>query len=211
NPTIVFADVNSPTTTVSGLAVGANTLTWTVSDNNGVCADNFDDVIITVDEITVANAGADQDICIDNTTLAGNEPAAGETGLWTVTSGTGSFADATLYNTTVSGLSEGINEFTWTITDASGVCPPTSDVVAINFTDLTIADAGEDQTICLDNATLSGNTLKAGETGIWSSTNPAVVFADVNSPTTTVSGLVIGANTLTWTVTDNNGVCTSNS
>src|SRR5690606_24609639 len=113
--------------------------------------------------------------------------------------------------TTVSGLSEGVNEFTWTITDASGVCPPTSDIVAINFTDLTIADAGDDQTICLDNATLAGNTLKAGETGTWSSTNPAIIFADVNSPTTTLSGLAVGANTLTWTVTDNNGVCTSNS
>src|SRR5690606_30803554 len=117
---------------------------WTVTDNNGVCTSNSDEVIITVDEITVADAGADQDICIDNTTLAANEPATGETGLWTVTSGTGTFADATLYNTIVSGLSEGVNEFTWTITDASGVCPPTSDVVAINFTDLTIADAGAD-------------------------------------------------------------------
>src|SRR5690606_33102936 len=96
-------------------------------------------------------------------------------------------------------------------TDASGVCFPSSDVVAINFTDLTIADAGEDQTVCVDEATLSGNTLNAGETGTWSSTNPAVVFANINSPTTTVSGLAIGANILTWTVSDDNGICASNS
>src|SRR5690606_24932550 len=79
----------------------------------------------------------DQNSCIDNTTLAANEPATGETGLWTVTSGTGTFADATLYNTTVSGLSEGVNEFTWTITDASAVCPPNADIVNIEYRPIT--------------------------------------------------------------------------
>src|SRR5690606_32311202 len=116
------------------------------------------------------------------------------------------------YNTTVSDLSAGANEFTWTISDASGVCLPTSDEVSINYTDLTIADAGEDQTVCDVTATLSGNIVKPGEAGTWSSTNASVSFGNINDPNTTVNGLTAGAaNTLTWTVSDNNGVCADNS
>jgi len=43
----------------------------------------------TVKPITYANAGPDQTLCPGSGTLAANAPAAGETGLWTIVSGTG--------------------------------------------------------------------------------------------------------------------------
>src|SRR5690606_40477 len=114
-----FANANLPGTAVTGLTVGTNTFVWTISDNNGICSPNSDTVSIIVEEITVANAGADQNVCVDNAILAANAVAAGEAGTWTVTSGTGVFADANDPTTTVSGLSAGENIFVWTISNAA--------------------------------------------------------------------------------------------
>ncbi|MBL7832694.1 MAG: gliding motility-associated C-terminal domain-containing protein [Cyclobacteriaceae bacterium] len=56
---VTFGAPNSPTSTVSGLSIGANTLTWTVrsaqSGNAGACANQVDQVIVTVNALPVSN------------------------------------------------------------------------------------------------------------------------------------------------------------
>lgn len=56
---VTFGSANSPTSTVSGLAIGANTLTWTVrsaqSGNAGACANQQDQVVVTVNALPVSN------------------------------------------------------------------------------------------------------------------------------------------------------------
>ena len=68
---------------------------------------------------TIASAGPNQFIATTSTTLAANKPFTNNVGTWTVSSGTGVFANASSYNTTVSGLSQGANVFTWTIASDS--------------------------------------------------------------------------------------------
>ena len=43
----LIADVNNPTTSVSGLTVGNTTFTWTVTSVLGVCSSSNDQVIVT--------------------------------------------------------------------------------------------------------------------------------------------------------------------
>ncbi len=215
--TAAITGLNNPTTTLTGLTeVGDYVLRWTITDNNGICTPTSNEVTITVNELTTPLAGADQQVCVDEATLAANTPAATETGIWTVVSGSGTFVDANNPTTLVTGLSAGVNEFSWTITDNNLVCDPQSDNVIIEFIDLTTADAGPDQTICEDNTTLAGNAVGTNETGTWSIISEPVAgtsaITGLNNPTTTLTGLTeVGDYVLRWTITDNNGICTPTS
>src|SRR5262249_59916752 len=92
---------------------------------------------------------------------------------------------------------------------SNGVCTASSDDVVIRRLDApTVADAGVDQTICVDNTTLAGNTAVVG-TGTWTLVTGAGVITSPNSPSSGVTGLGVGANTFRWTIT--NGVCTASS
>lgn len=87
-------------------------------------------------------------------------------------------------------------------TDANG-CQGT-DTVNVIVEPGTIADAGLDQTICDDVLTISlnGNTPSiAGETGLWTTSSSAII-ANPNLPNTTGTGLTLGANMFTWTITN---------
>ncbi|MBS1943745.1 MAG: hypothetical protein JST98_00765, partial [Bacteroidetes bacterium] len=81
-PGITFSDIHSPTATASGLQVGNNVLTWTIS--NGSCGTTSSQVTIRVFNAAnpPANAGPDQQLCspANSTTLAGSSliyPATG--------------------------------------------------------------------------------------------------------------------------------------
>ncbi len=204
-----FSNANDEAATytpgTNDITTGTVTLTWTIDD--GVCTPTADNVTITIDPTpTTANAGTDQTICADNTTLAGNTPTNG-TGQWTQTAGTGTITTDTDENTTVTGLGTGTNTFVWTIT--SGACGTSTDEVDITVTGgLTTADAGTDQNICTTSTTLAGNTVGGGETGTWTIVSGGA-GASITTPTdegTTVTSLPVGTTTLRWTI--DNGVCT---
>jgi hypothetical protein len=64
------------------------------------------------------------------------------------------------------------------------------------------ANAGADQSVGLNSATLAATVAApTGATGTWSVVSGNGTFANVNSPTTTVSGLSAGINVFRWTVT----------
>ncbi|MGY4383009.1 gliding motility-associated-like protein [Pedobacter sp. UYP24] len=115
----------------------AGTVTYTITPMAGSgCPGASKVIVITVNpQGSVANAGADETICSNVAyPLEANVPANNETGKWTVTSGqTVTFADATKYNSLVSGLLGGQSyTFKWTITTAAG-CFTTDDVIITNL------------------------------------------------------------------------------
>ena len=93
-------------------------------------------VIVTADEIPVANAGTDQTLdYLFGATLNADIPEIG-TGIWALVSGTGDLFNSAAPSTAVSGLSTGDNVFSWTVTN--GACDPVSDEVTITVNDLRI-------------------------------------------------------------------------
>jgi len=207
-----FADVNDPNTTVSNVGLGVNVIQWTI--NNGPCspAITSDQLTITVNEgaVTVANAGSDASICSTtaSVTLGANAPVFPATGVWSVQSGTGNFTNANSPTTTVTGLSVGENVLVWTLNN--GACSgETTDTVSIFVfdDDAPNANAGADQSICspASSTNLSATAAVFPAVGTWTVVSGTGVFADVNDPTSEVTGLSAGTNTFRWTV--NNAPC----
>ena len=205
-----FIDDTDPHTQVTGLSDGNNVFRWTITDPNGICPTTQSDVTIQKSgDLTAADAGPDQTICDEFTNLAANDPTGiNETGAWTVVNGTGTFTDASDHATLVTGLSPGLNEFQWEITDGTATCPPSNDIVAITVISVTTADAGTLQNICNNFTTLAANQVVGNESGMWSVVNGTGTFTAADDPETEVTGLSLGINEFRWTITDENGICT---
>ncbi len=192
----VFEDIHDPNTRINGLGIDENALQWTVQ--KGSCS-AYSNVIITSRKPTLADAGDNRTTCENFTTLSGNNPANG-TGTWDVVSGNGSFADAGAYNTQVNFIDIGLNKYAWTI-DYYGC--KSSDTVEITY-DYFIANAGSDDSTCINSYTLNANTPANG-TGKWTVISGYGFFDDETQATTTVSQLLPGENTLEWKIT--HGLC----
>ncbi|MBN2349376.1 MAG: immunoglobulin domain-containing protein [Bacteroidales bacterium] len=191
----LFVNINAPDSKVTGLSQGINTLQWMVNHNSCL---SYDTVTITNDLPTVADAGDDQVLTVDYTTLQGNIPTIGA-GSWVLISGSAVIADASLYNTNVSALNYGENTFRWTI--AHNSCISADDVIITNFTPNT-TNAGEDQTLCVNYTILEGNEPLYGF-GEWSVIQGAATFEDNSQFDTKVTSLAPGDNILRWTVWEN--------
>lgn len=198
--TIAPADINNPNAVATNLAVGFNIFTWTVT--NG-CATSVSSIVITRnDNVTPANAGTDQTVCTPTAQLSANQPTVG-TGQWTLVAGSGVFANSSLFNTTVSGLSIGVNTFRWTISSPN--CTPSFDeVTIIREEPPTPSFAGINQTICADNTTLNATPVTVG-TGTWTVVSGTGSVVSPNSPISQVINLSLGTNILRWTTS--NGTC----
>jgi hypothetical protein len=200
-----FTNANSPTTAVTNLGTGSNTFRWTIS--NVPCTASSDNVIVTqAGSITASNAGPDQTICSNSSTLAGNTPVIG-TGAWSLISGTGTVTTPANPTSTVTNLGVGQNTFRWTISNAS--CAPSIDdiIITIKATPTT-ANAGPNQPVCTNQASLAGNTPSIG-TGTWTLISGNGTITTPSSPTSTVTNIGIGANTFRWTIA--NAPCASSS
>jgi len=94
------------------------------------------EVVVTADELPVANAGLDQVLdYIFGTTLNADIPGIG-TGLWELVSGAGELFNATAPSTAVNGLALGENVFSWSVTN--GACDPVVDYVVVMVNNLII-------------------------------------------------------------------------
>lgn len=129
-PTTALSTPNDVSTSLftSGFTAPTTvTYTLTATDFNG--CQGSDNISIDIIDVPIVNAGSNQSLCASSTTLSGSTLLAGETGLWTVISGTAIFSDNTSATSTVTGLSAGNNILQWTVTNS---CGSTSDQVQIS-------------------------------------------------------------------------------
>jgi gliding motility-associated-like protein len=194
-----FVAASQPGTKASNFGYGDNKLLWTVTKNG---CNSTDSVIITNYRPTLPDAGGDQNICFDNTLMAGNLPVYG-TGQWSVYSGSATLVNPTLRNTQITSITKGKNVFVWTITNQ--ICS-LSDTVVIWNNGLDVK-AGYDQTLCEDRTTLDASAPPASSIGQWSVFQGSASFFDGKTYNTKVSGLVNGQNKLIWSITK--GSCTN--
>lgn len=207
NGSALFANPNDPTTAVSGLSIGINTLQWSI--DNGPCGFSNDTVVIHVfdPEAPTAYAGEDQHFCtpISTTLLNGNAAATPATGTWALVSGMGTIGNVNNPNTNISGLTIGENIFCWTI--YNGPCAePTTDCVSIFIYDENhpVAQAGPDQELCLPTTStlLQGSSPIFPATGEWALISGSGTLLNPADPNTTVTDLQLGANEFAWTVSN---------
>ncbi len=212
-----FTNANSPTTTVTGLSLGANTFQWRITDVGGLCTGSTDQVTITRDTPPTANAGADQIICEGSTvTLAGSIGGSATSLTWT-TSGDGSFNNATLpgavYTPGPNDITAGTVNLTLTTDDPANSCPAAADVMTVTINDAAEVDAGPDQTVCETSIVNLAGTSGGSTTTVTWTTSGDGSFSNANSLTSTYTP---GANdratntvTLTLTSNDPAGPCPS--
>ncbi len=178
NANIATPNANPTTTTTYAL---------TVTDANG-CVSS-DDLILTVNPLPVADAGADQSVCDGDVTVM--DGSGGVTYSW---SPTGDLMSGTNPTTPVNPTAT--NTYTLTVTDANG-CQDTDDML-LTLNTLPFVDAGADASIC------DQQTTQLGAAGpliyAWV---PAVDLDNASSATPVFSGS--STTTLTVTGTDANG------
>lgn len=195
-----FVNANSPNTDVTNLGLGANVFRWTITN---ACTSSVSTVTVTYTPGTTANAGSDQTLCAEQTTLAGNAPGANGTGTWSLFSGVGTISNPNAQNPVVTGLGNGLNRFIWSITVPG--CGTTRDTVGIfRYQNPTQAQAGVDQQICGNQTTLAANAITVGA-GAWSLISGTGTIANPTSPNSLVTNLGSGQNVFRWTAT--NGTC----
>ncbi|KFF02904.1 gliding motility-associated C-terminal domain-containing protein [Flavobacterium reichenbachii] len=200
-----FDDASLPNAKYINPGFGIYVFNWTVT--SGSCS-NSDQVRVEYAAAPSATiAEGDNAVCGSMTELTATPPTVG-TGKWAQVSGptTAVFSSEILPITTVSNLTQtgGVYIFSWTVTNGT-VCTPTTTNVQITVTaDLTVPQAGPDQTICQSStAALAANTITVG-TGQWSQfSGPANgSFSNTASPASTFTPNGAGSYVLRWTATN---------
>lgn len=147
------------------VTAGSVNLTLT-STGNGSCSAVSDDVLITILSAPTADAGLDQTLCSNNSTvnLVGSVTGASG-GQWS--GGLGAFSPSNnalnaTYTPNATELTNGSATLTLTTT-GNGTCNAESDNMLITFTPAPTVDAGLDITSCENNpqVTLNGNVSVA--------------------------------------------------
>jgi hypothetical protein len=194
-------NTNNPNALVSVTALGAYTFTWT--EQNGSCLDS-DEVIVTFEQQTTANAGQGGNEC-DLTFTLNAQPSFG-TGVWTSTGpGTAFYTDATSATASVTVSVYGTYDFTWT--ETNGTCV-TSDQVTVNFYEQPVANAGQGGNECDLDFVFNG-TASVG-VGTWTqiSGSGTSTFSNANSPTSSVT--VSQYDTYVYQWEEIEGTCSDN-
>ncbi len=220
-----FGTPNSPTSTVTGLALGANVFEWRISDTGGHCTGTTSQVTVNSYAPATVDAGLPQTICAGSPTsaLSGTIGGGATSATWS-TSGTGSFSDINsltpIYTPSAADTTAGSVTLTLTTNDPAGPCPPVTDNVVITIQKLVTVNAGTDKPLCSGSTlTLTGSSIGgSATTGTWSIVSqppgpPAgdgalsVTTATTTPATVTFTATIAGSYTLRLTTNDPAGPC----
>ncbi len=187
----------------------AGTYTAVLTIDRAGCAVSKE-VSVTVESVPVANAGSDQTITADNTVMAANSAGVGETGTWTVTSGTATISEVNNPTTAVTGIVTGQTTLRWTIVNDVASCSSFDEVIITRNSDLSAETdilsfslTEQSSPAEINTATHTVSILVELDTDLTSLT-PTITVSDgaIVSP----MGAQNFANTVTYTVTAEDGV-----
>jgi hypothetical protein len=205
------------TPTAAEIAAGGVTLTLTTNDPAGPCPALNDQMRITIDPITIVNAGPDQTVCASSpqVQLHGSVSGTVSGGTWSGGAGTFSPSNTGLnatYTPSPAEIAAGGVTLTLTSAASSGPCPPASDQMRITIDPAATVNAGADQITCAVSPTvrLSGTIGGAAANGTWSG---GMGTYDPNANTwnatytPTPAEIAARSVTLTFTTNDPAGPC----
>ncbi len=213
SPTTGLSSATAATPTVTlGNATGAPlTQTYTLTATNvATGCQATSTVVVTVNPLPVANAGAAVAICAGGTGQLGAPAVAGNRYSWSPTTGLSSATSAnptvTLPNTTSAPITQ---NYTLTVTSATGCTSTRTVVVTVN--PLPVANVGAAVAICAGGVGQLGASAVAGTTYSWSPTTGLSNAASAN-PTVTLPNATGAPITQNYTLTVTNAAgCVSTS
>jgi gliding motility-associated-like protein len=185
--------------------------------DHGSCLPGLDTVVYSIAPLSLVNAGGNITICSDNmsASLSGNVSGASSTGIWS-TLGSGTFIpdNITLNATYIPSASDSLAGIVTLVLNATntGSCIPDADTLTVSISNPAVVNAGPDQTVCSQGATvaLSGTVTVGATTGIWTSSGSgsfAPSNTDLNAVyTPSISDVAAGTVTLVLTSTGA-GIC----
>jgi len=176
---------------------------------SGVCpavTSNSADIVVVqpaTDPLPVATPNS---ACVNiPVNLTSNNPLPG-IGSWTCQGGncnTALIANSSAQNTTVIFTAPGNYIIRRTHSGPAPTCGAKNADLTILITDVpTVANAGQDQTLCATDARIIANPAIVGIGG-WTRVSGTATIDDPTNPNTMVTGLAPGANVFRWTITNN--------
>lgn len=227
-PAVVINSPNTPTTTVSGYT-GGNTYIFRYSATCGDGVFTYQDKVVNVQPITIANAGGNITSCPNSAgtlTISANAPQnTGETAYWEIVGANNAgvvinFPNLPTSTITLPETSCGTTTLQWVIEgpeyDAGQRCRTTSQINVTNYGGVKPVSAGADQTLSNCYTTTQSTNLSGtyggcglnGQNGQWTfvSGPNTPTIGSPNANNTAISNLVEGTYTFRWTVT---GPCAS--
>lgn len=216
-----FASAGTPVTTytpsAADIASGTVTLTITTNDPAGPCPAATDFITLTINPAATAAAGSNQTICAGSiVTLTGSIGGSATTSTWT-TSGSGTFANASLVNTTYTpsagDIAAGTVTLTLTTNDPAGPCGPVASNLTVTINPAATASANIDASICAGSTYTLAGSIGGGATTLTWTTSGSGTFSSTSSATATytpsASDISGGSVTITITTNDPAGPCPS--
>ncbi|HMA47212.1 MAG TPA: hypothetical protein VKP11_08440, partial [Frankiaceae bacterium] len=205
------------TPTAGEIAAGGVTLTLTTHDPAGPCPAVADQMRVTIDPATTADAGPDQTVCSSapQVQLQGSVGGTVSSGTWS--GGTGSFAPGRAaldaqYAPSAAEIAAGSVTLTLTSATPGGPCGPASDALTILIRPAATVNAGPDQVVCAAAPTvkLAASVGGGATAGTWSggggTFDPGRAAPDA-AYTPTPAEITAGSVTLTLTTDDPEGPC----
>jgi hypothetical protein len=203
--------------TAAEIAAGSVTLTLTTNDPTGPCGPLSDQVKVTIDPITVVDAGLNVTVCSSSPQVQLNGSVTGTVsgGYWT--GGTGNFNPGRsslnpTYTPSGAEIAAGTVTLTLTSVASSGPCPAASDQVTIAISPAVTVNAGPDLITCAatPQVQLAGVLGSGATSGTWSggsgTFNPnANTLNAIYTPT--AGEIAARSVTLTLTTNDPAGPC----
>ncbi|MES2431256.1 MAG: hypothetical protein V4556_09975, partial [Bacteroidota bacterium] len=207
-PSGTFSNATSLTSTYTpSIASGTVSLTLTSNDPAGPCPAATATVVITVNPIATANAGAVQTVCAGGSViLAGTIGGSATSSVWSAPSGTFSNVNS-LTSTYTPSITSGTVTLTLTTNDPAGPCLAVTSTVVITVNPIATANAGTAQAVCAGSSITLAGTIGGGATSsTWSA--PSGTFSNASSLTSTYTpSITSGTVTLTLTTDDPAGPC----
>ncbi len=181
-----------------------------ISTNNGLCNAESDTVLINITKAPSVDAGNDQTICVNSSTVNISGTFSNAGGVEWSSSGTGTFGDKNAISTTYAPSATDKNNVLVTLTlktIQNGLCQEVKDDVRILFTSAPSLDAGNDQTVCTNDFPVHLSAV--GSPATWSG-GTGTFSPDKNTLTATYmpSAAEISAGTVNLSIqTQNNNEC----
>ena len=194
-----FNNQFASTTGVNNLSYGTNVFVYTISTVN--CGSTSDTIVVIASQQPLPASTQDTIYaCGDNQVpLLSNTPIYG-IGTWSTTDVNATIGAINSSNTSASNISEGWNNYVWTITNGS--CPSETDTLRV-YVSVTANISLNDTTLCIENGLLqlTGSVPSSDESVFWKFIQGGGELENPLANQTDVSNLNLGVNTLVYTIT----------